>query len=240
MFYFLCEGAQGKAECQFVSNVIQEFHIPKPFTLIAADGKNNIEKEFLRLKNQFQKGDIFILFFDSIETIGRKTVADLLWDMEQQCEKAGVSFRYTKYYCFEELFLSYTNIPRMLHVNEAVKEELQNVQKKLLSKVNYFRGDISFWETYFEHRSGVLRTRESLSAGICNDLFRKINGKFYLQKSKIGSCWIADCESSDLHENVCKNCKYPMKDHQFKDKLLDLDCNSVSIFGEPLAEILDT
>lgn len=236
-FYFLCEGKEGKAEYSFISSVISEFRIDEDFVLKAADGKDNIEVEFFKMKKKFNCGDIFILFFDNVEKIRNRLVVDMLSDMEEQCNYLSVGFRYTTYYCFEELFLSYINLLPMLNVEENVREEIMKVQNEILAGVNYFREDISFWRKYFKHREGFLRTRESLSAGICNDILGRIKGAFYLQKSKIGSCWISDCKNTELHKNVCNQCVYKLKGCTFRDKLEDLDRNSVSVLGLPFSTI---
>lgn len=236
----MCEGEKDKSEYVFISAVISEFKIDESYNLVAAGGKENIDKEFLKLKKEFCQGDIFILFFDNIEMIGGKLTVDLLSSIEVQCKNLGVFFRYTTYYCFEELFLSYTNLLPMLNVDIAIKNEISNIQHKLLSGVNYFRDDISFWINYFgKHRKGVLKTREKLSFGICNLILNTINGSFYLQKDKIGSCWVTDCKDSTLHKNVCVNCKYKLKNCSFRCKLEDLDNNSVSILSLPFSTIFN-
>lgn len=239
MFHFLCEGEQYKAEYTFISKVIEEFQTVENFILKSANGKDNIEVEFLRMKNDFNSGDVFVLFFDNIEMIGNRLVVDILSDIEKQCMELKVGFKYTTYYCFEELFLSYTNLLPMLNAEDAVKDEIIKIQNKILSSRNYFREDISFWRAYFRHREGFLRTRESLSAGICNDIFGRIKGAFYLQKSKIGHCWMSDCKDTKLHKNVCDNCNYKLKGCSFKAKLEDLDKNSVAALGLPLSTIFD-
>lgn len=236
-FHFLCEGEQYKAEYTFISKVIDEFQTTEKFILKSANGKDNIEIEFLKMKIDFNRGDVFILFFDNIEMIRNRLVVDILSDIEKQCNELKVGFRYTTYYCFEELFLSYTNLLPMLNVDDDVRAEIIKVQNKIVSGKNYFREDISFWRDYFRHREGFLRTRESLSAGICNDILGRIKGAFYLQKSKIGSCWVSDCKDTKLHKNVCDNCKYKLKGCSFRDKLEDLDKNSVAASGLPLSTI---
>ena len=127
-----------------------------------------------------------------------------------------------------------------MNINETTKEEIIKIQKMLLEGVNYFREDISFWESYFEHhREGGLRTRESLSAGICNTILSTVNGSFYLQKNKIGSCWVTDCKNTSLHYNTCNKCKYLLRGYDFKTKLYDLDNNSVCAAGLHFSSIFD-
>lgn len=239
-FHFLCEGQYGKAEYIFILAVISEFRTNEDFVLVSSNGNENIEKEFLKLKTTFSDGDIFILFFDNIETIKGRLVIDLLNDIERQCNSKKVFFRYTTYYCFEEIFLSYINLLSVLNVNESIKTEVIKIQKMLLSGTNYFKNDISFWERHFSpHRKGCLRTREQLSSSICNFILETATGSFHLQKNKIGSCWISNCRASVLHKSVCDKCKYKLKGYDFKDKLHDLDCNSVSSFNLPFSSIFD-
>ena len=237
----MCEGKKGKAEYSFISEVIDEYRNDEDYSIISADGKNNIEKEFLRVKNSFNSGDVFILFFDNIETIGGKLTADLLTDICIMCSELGVVFRYTTYYCFEELFLSYTSIIDILEIDDSLRNELLSVQNKILTGKNYFREDISFWENYFgEHRCGSLKTREKLSSSICNDIFKRVNGLFFIQKNKIGECWVCDCANSKLHKNVCSRCNYILKGSSFRDKLKDIDSNSVSCLSLPFSTVFNS
>lgn len=239
-FYFLCEGAEGKSEYTFISAIINEFRTDEDYILRGACGKENIESEFLKLKREFEDGDVFILFFDSIETIGSKSVYNMLSDICLQCERKGVLFRHTGYYSFEEIFLSYTSLLPILNVSDELKAELIAIQSKILSGVNYFNQDISYWRSYFgSHRKGCLKTRESLSSSICNEVLSTVKGSFYLTKSKIGDCWVEDCNCTRLHENVCKRCGYILKGCSFREKLADLDNNSCSKFSLPFSTIFD-
>ena len=101
------------------------------------------------------------------------------------CKENNVIFRYTTYYCFEELFLTYLNIRDLLKDSE-FKDEFIKVQNKILSMVNYYNSDISYWRDFFTpHNVGALKTREKLSFAICSEVFKRLPT---LSKSTIGTC----------------------------------------------------
>lgn len=191
------------------------------------------------MKHNFNSGDIFILFFDHVESIGHSLVIDILLNIQEECLQKRVVFRYTTYYCFEELFLSYTGLFNLIKVDDDTYKEVKVIQENIISGKNYFRNDISFWTKKVQHRQGVLKTREKLSSYICNDLLNTSNGDFKLSKDFIGSCWITDCCNTYLHKDVCAKCDYIKKESTFKDKLEDFEKKSVSKLSLPFSTIFN-
>lgn len=165
----------------------------------------------------------------------------LLDDIYEICSIKGVKFRFSLYFCFEELILTYNPILNMANIEEKFRNELMAVIDSIMQGYNYFRVcDLTYWKDRYKHRSGVLRTRESLSSYICTEVTSRIKGNFKVTKNSIGSCWISDCIDTTLHENVCAMCKYPSKNCTFREKLKDLDENSVSRLSSPFSTIFDT
>lgn len=244
MFYFLCEGEKDKAEYTFIKSVIEEFHANEVHEFLAAGSKDNIDSEFDKLSEKFKSGDIFILFFDNIEIIKGRPVPFMLDDMTSICESKGVIFRYTTYYCFEELFLSYTGLSDMLPLKfYACKGELCKLQTSLLMGENYWKEfDLSFWLKMFPNLKSA-STREQFSARLLANLTNSIRGNFRIIKASIGLCWVSDCsllqnkESIKIARDKCASCKYDCKNCTFRKKLEVLDVNSVSSLSLPFSTI---
>lgn len=240
MHHFLCEGAEGKSEYTFVQAIIKEFNKSnEPYILRSSNGNRGILRTFNEMYLDFKNGDTFILFFDSVETICGSLVSDILHGISKKCSDINVNFRYTTYYCFEELFLSYPCFLDIVNVSEEFLRELEKVQSMLLNKQNYYREDLSFWNSYFKDQSGALKTRECLSASICSCASKTAKGHFLINKNSIGVCWISDCGEAKINENVCKQCRYSLKDCTFREKLTSIDSTSVSKFSLPFSTIFD-
>lgn len=243
MFYFLCEGEKGKAEYTFIESVINEFHSDEEYELIAAGSKDSIDSEFDSLLKRFKSGDVFILFFDNIEIIKGRPVPFMLEEMTSMCESIGVIFRYTTYYCFEELFLSYAGLIDMLSSrHDSCSEELRNLQASLVSGANYWIGNLSFWVNMFRDLESAT-TREQFSARLLTLLTNGMRGNFRVIKASVGLCWIKDCtllrENNKVAQDKCIACKYDCKGCTFRKKLEVLDENSVSRLSLPFSTIFD-
>lgn len=240
MFYFLAEGSEGKSDYKFISSIISEFHTDQKYELHSSDGNRGLYLKFLDIAENFEFGDTFILLFDNIESTQGFNALGLVRMISNVCIEKGVSFRYSKYYCYEEVFLTYSGILKMSNIDKPFKDEVRLIQNKIMRKENYFEDVSLYWWKRYKHRSGVMRTRESLSSYIVSELTSRIKGDFKITKSNIGSCWISDCIDTTLHENVCAMCKYPSKNCTFREKLRDLDENSVSRLSSPFSTIFDT
>lgn len=248
MFYFLCEGEKYKSDYTFISAIINEFVEEQKYDIHTSNGNRNIFARFLDLTSKFKPNDIFILLFDRVDFIcldnsgvGGLNVNLMLDNIGSICAKLGVFFRHSMYYCFEELFLTYKPLLPILGIEDEFKLNLKEIQDYILQGYNYFNVcDLTYWENRYQHRKGVLRTRESLSSYICLEITRSIKGNFKITKDSIGSCWVSDCKDTTLHRNVCSQCKFPCKSSSFRNKLADLDNNSVSKLSLPFSSIFDT
>ena len=243
MFHFLCEGSEGKAEYAFINFVIDEFWSGEKYTLISADGNKNIKICFYEILDSFQIGDTFILFFDSVETIDDYFVYDLLDFIRTECNSLGVYFRYTTYYCFEELFLTYDDLTNMLSIDNVYKNALIELRISIINNTFDFadKKKLEVWRPLFGNEgfnSRVNSTREQFMTSLCSILLTKVPGRFRLSKSKIGDCWTKSC-TCVKRGNFCNSCKYSCKNTSFRFKLASLDSNSVSCLSQPFSTIFD-
>ncbi len=244
-FHFLCEGEKDKAEYTFIRHVIAECCKGETYILEASEGNRKLLPKFLAMSRAFNPGDVFILFFDHVESISGVPVPVLLHDISGTCSRYDVVFRYTTYYCFEELFLSYAGIesilgPGFIHY----MPQVEAIQQDILSGKNYFKSrDLSVWRHLIGNGFNNIKTREKFSSILCTRLLQKTQGIFKLTKDSIGDCWIKSCSDMDKSKlgggRVCEKCSYCCKDNTFREKLRDLDDNSVAKLGLPFSGIFD-
>ena len=237
-FHFICEGAKGKAEHTFIQHVIDTYHNGEAYEIYNAEGNRGIEPVFYsEVLPVLCAGDIFILFFDNIKVIKDKPTGSMLKRIKRECNSKGVTFRHTTYYCFEELFLSYSGLIDILNIDSQTSLNLIQLQEALMQKS--YPKDVSFWYTFIGGQNGTL-TRETLSSAVLSVLTNKAHKGFKITKSSIGDCWCLDCNDTTLNKNVCNRCAFCMRGTKFKDKLDDLLANSVAKFGLPFSTIFDT
>ena len=100
---------------------------------------------------------------------------------------------------------------------------------------NNYEENIKFMGKYI---TDTYSTREKASAGICSTVLNSINRKgFKLTKQEIGDCWVYDCLNASISSYICDKCTFCMKGCTFKEKIDDLDKNSVSCFSAPTSTI---
>lgn len=245
IFHFLCEGEKGKSEYQFIQRIIDEFRTSEQYTLTAVGGNEGISQAFLELSNQFKAGDIFILFFDHVETIAGRTVPVILQEIREICKNKSVHFRYTTYYCFEELFLSYEGLDDLIvpKLHKCIIELVKIREDIRSGKKDYrMRFDYKFWIDLFPNLASA-KTREQLSARLLVELLLSTNGRFRVNKSSVGECWLYSCSILEkdkvINYRICEKCTYCCKGCAFRDKLADLDSRSVSSLSEPFSSIFN-
>lgn len=188
-YYFICEGAEGKAEYKFLSAIIDLYRTTEECIVLCADGNKHLENKYREIRDSLKSGDRLILFFDNVEKIDGKLVIDLLLDIKTFCQEKGVVFRYTTYYCFEELFLSYRGLFSIIDIRDNdLKNSLSSLQTSIISGDNYFNKDLSFWYNYLKDNKGAFKTREKLSSAILFKLLSSAKGAFKITKAGIGAC----------------------------------------------------
>lgn len=237
-FYFICEGESYKSEYVFIQSIIDTYHTDEDYDLLPAGGNRNIEGVFYKeVFTKLEAGDVVILFFDNVKIIKDKPTTRILKRFMRECRSKEAVFRYTTYYCFEEIFLSYKGLCSIISVDLEVSQKLLELQNSLINEGQYPK-DNSFWYDFVGMKKNTTN-RETLSSLILNYLTNTAQKGFLIIKSKIGDCWISDCASTQLHQNVCDKCNFCMKGSVFKDKLDDLNNNSVAKFGLSFNTIFD-
>ena len=239
MFYFVCEGQKDKSEYSFILRLTELYNTSNlPFDLLSADGNVNIKDLLYNLIPKCMAGDTIILFFDNIEEINGVPTYDLLNSCINLCIQRGINFRYTVYYCFEELFLTYD---KLLFLIKDVRHNqlVAKISDCIMNGINYLDClDVSEINELSKLLSlDVYKcTRETLSASLLGLVTNRINGRFHISKSHIQDCWLQDCESLDIPYK-CDKCEYTIK--FVLDKITDLDSNSISKFSCPFSTMFN-
>ncbi len=246
VYWVLCEGAEGCSEWAFIKCVLECCKVDEVYKLISAYGKNKIPVVFENdILPNLSHGDVFILIFDNLGSgkLCGIPIPAFLKMVIRKCRLIDVRFKCTNYYCFEELFLSYGGSLDLIEKHdERFKEEICLIQSDIMADRNYYELRYNYWFNYFNSRNnaGVMKNRETLAAGICADMFKGSCGSFAVLKERLGQCWVKDCVDVEINKYICDNkCKYKMKGCTFKDKLLDMDNNSVSALSNGFSTIYD-
>ena len=202
------------------------------------------------LEDKLAGGDSVVLFFDNVtfDTEGiyyEMSVPELLNEFSNVCRNHNCKFSHTTYYCFEELYLSYSGLLSILsRYPKEYSEFLRLIQKELLSGKNYFETllETNEYDSYlsindFKHIKNGYSTREEVSAVLLQIFTRRLGHNWKISKSSLGSCWITDCSSEDYMVHLCDKCTFSMKGCTFEDKLDDLHIHSVSSLYEPFSAL---
>ena len=216
-YYILCEGSKDKSEYNFIQRIKEEFGKNLDVEIESAGGNKNIQTKFFELYDNFKSGDMFILFFDCVEQINNISSIDLLENIENKCRSKNVLFKYSTYYCFEELFLSYIGFGDLISKNSKYYSEWVLIRDALMSKTNYFVKGLLF---NGKPVNKSFSTREAASAGIISTLS---SGGFKITKDTIGDCWVYTCSTTNVNSYICDKCKFRKKGCTFKEKLDDID-----------------
>ena len=104
MIFILCED-EG-AGFQIYRDICEQFLKDKSYELISSYGNRGLEKEFRKLKSKIHPNDKLLLAFDNVDLTSEFDPNQFLLRVKKFCDKNNVELFYTKYYCFEEIYLS--------------------------------------------------------------------------------------------------------------------------------------
>lgn len=72
------------------------------------------------------------------------------------------------------------------------------------------------------------RNREHFSFALINQLMKKYRFRFHVEKGSLGLCWTEGCENlKEKNKYYCHTFQYRKRGCRFKEKLKDLEDNSV-------------
>lgn len=207
-------------------------------------GNTALEHQVNDLLPKLSKGDDLFIVFDYIHNTSNFIPGDFIQLTYQKCRVTGVNFKFTSYYCFEELYLSYIELYHMICNSKAkttITNTLRYVQECIKNRRNYFdktQQEIIDFINYYQKDASS--NREHFANALLISVTQLLDGKFKIIKSgdcfyNQGACWLLPCDDvrklmrNDYEiNNICKNkCKFKCKDCSTKDKLLDLNNHSI-------------
>lgn len=219
--------------------------VPLP---VGSDGKptggnTTLESQVNQAIPKLKPGDELLVVFDYIGNTKNFIPGDFIKNTIKKCSKFGASFSFTNYYCFEEIYLSYSELNRLYKNRDGKKfiaDAMDFVKTCIENKKDYFdktNDNIQKFIVDYEKDSGL--NREHFANALLTAATQALNGRFKIIKSgdcfhNQGACWLMDCgevqkKMSNEHEvqNICGNkCGYTCKGRCTEDKLLDLSENS--------------
>lgn len=207
-------------------------------------GNTALENQVNDLLPKLNRGDELFIVFDYINNTRNFIPGDFILLTYQKCRIAGVNFKFTSYYCFEEIYLSYTELYRMICSNgtkTTIIRALRFVQECINHGKNYFdktQQEVIDFINFYQKDAGS--NREHFANALLISVTQLLDGKFKIIKSgncfyHQGACWVLHCDDvrklmRNEYEinNVCKNkCRFTCKDCSSKEKLFDLNNHSI-------------
>lgn len=209
-----------------------------------AGGNTTLENQVNELLPKMKLGDELFVVFDCISNTSNFIPGDFIILTHQKCKLAGVNFKFTSYYCFEEVYLSYIELYSMISNGKAkatVVNILKYIQESINSGENYFdksQQAVVDFINFYEKDSG--KNREHFANAVLIFATQLLDGRFKIIKSgscfyNQGACWLLDCDDvKKLMKNeyeinsICNNkCKFICKDCNTREKLVDLKNKSI-------------
>lgn len=168
--------------------------------------------------------DVLILIYDNIPTDTMYAQIDSITLLKKTI---GFAICTSSYYCIEQVFLSYTYLLDFLELNKSSRViELSKIWRFWISLGASVEGMKYCANKYDNIFSDFGSTLEQKIASFLSQLTALSKLRVQISKSRIGSCWLCDCNESE-NVYVCDKCSKKDKRLTAKQKLLSLDENSV-------------
>lgn len=201
-------------------------------------GNTTLQSQVINVFSKIQANDILFVAFDNIGNTSNFVASDFLNKTIARCKQKNVCFKFTTYYCFEELYLSYEELVRLSN-NHKDANIISFVSKCINSGKDYYNDTLI--QNYIQNCTNtVINNREHFLNHLLMEACKVIKGHFKILKrgqcfSTTGECWVKDCMQiqntmqPQQVNNVCNNqCQYCCNGKTVVDKLMDL--NNKSIF----------
>lgn len=205
-------------------------------------GNTTLKTQVSNIFPKMKKGDTLFVAFDVIGKTTDFNPVDFINKTRSRCIKNGINFRYTTYYCFEEILLSYDELLEMYKKGFAagnyVLDALQYVNDCINNHIDYFNND-SRIQNFIANRNEAGHNREHFTNQLLIKATEALKGHFKMSKRTgamrgTGECWITDCGVVQKNwvpeqvQRVCnESCLYCCKNQSGREKLMDLNNRSL-------------
>lgn len=189
--------------------------------------------EMLENRRYYKSNNILIVF-------NRIPSEELNYITQRLIPKIGSKVNkliYSKYYCTEEIILSYKNIEQYYDIetlkNHELYKYLELIRDCLINNIDYYNTK-EIQELIKEKK---IDTKERLDSMILGCLTGISNKRLHINKNNLGECWTNDCNivKDRFGEYTCSNCKSKL--NSVKHKLQDLEANSILSQGVLLSKL---
>lgn len=195
--------------------------------------------------------DILFIALDNISATCKNSpkvfdIKTFIHNTAYACKKINVDFWITNYYCFEEVYITYNELERLCRVYSKDSNST-NIADALCYVRECKDKGIEYWDKNNKHVRDIINitkdaevNKEHFTDALLRHATKIIkHGLFGITKHKngMGICWIYSCdeirkrkESSKISNQLsyfCNMCQYKLKNTCDKQKLIDLNNNSV-------------
>lgn len=242
MLYIITEDSTSARD--FWECVAETFRGPQNYVLVQplnqTSGNTTLNAQVSNLFPKLKAGDTLLVAFDNIGATKGFNSINFIRKVGQRCAKHSINFRFTSYYCFEELYLSYMELFNMIspNTNPITLNALKYVNKCIGNSIDYFSTNSAIQDFINKHH-GAGKNREHFANALLTEVAKTIKGHFMITKAKgafdgSAECWLRKCNdiqskmNQKQAENICgKYCKYCCKNMNTRDKLMDLNNKSL-------------
>lgn len=196
-------------------------------------GNTTLKRQALAALDKSNPGDYLFIAFDNVDSTDMFCVADFLNGLRIVCDERDVKLIYTKYYCFEELYLGYDGLLNLCHnsTQDAILlDTLTHVYSCIREDRNYYDVTENRIQYVFSFSKNAKINREHFANALLTKITRELKGYFTICKREksFGACWYMDCKNLQQNKNdkhilyFCDSCKYDCKNSEAHNKLLDV------------------
>lgn len=186
------------------------------------------------------QGDKIIALIDEVGG-GNQLVVDFLDAVNAECPKYGVTFIWTAYYCFEELYLSYDEVLRLAKTNNKANVQmikaLDYVHDCINKGVDYYSRNDARIKAIIDMKPKADVNREHFADVLLNMATLGIGSGLHIKKEAeaFGECWAVSCDEIQekmksiyhVDDRCNKKCRYCCKGKDNVAKILDLENRSM-------------
>lgn len=163
----------------------------------------------------------------------------------QKCRIKNINLYVTSYYCFEEIYLSYIELEKLVKIDSKapeLAEIIKYVRECIDSHIEYYDRNKSEVQYVINIKPDAKKNKEHFADALLFHSTQAIrNGRFTISKKakKSMMCWILGCKELQEaqgrkypSEYDCDHCKFKMKNCNTLEKLTDLNNNLLSCNAE--------
>lgn len=229
MIYILTED-EG-AGFRFFNTLCKQLLLSDKYVVVTSKGNKNLNAKFEEISTFMKSGDRFLVAADTVDSSAGFDWVSFLETVEYFCICNDIELYYTKYYCFEEIFLASN---RLFYLSK-----VSSIASNWYGVVDYIYNSIVQGKNSYSLQNQMVQKviQKIPKAGVNKEKFYKtvlfqvsklFDGDYKITDGKLGTCWLENCEETKLPDNgyrcsVCCDC---FKDATSYNKIQDICKNS--------------